>query len=796
MFNLTVAFSQQDSVIYDLANPPSVFPGTEKLSWDFDVASHIVAGTHTYIDNEIDRSIETRKLQWGRDLSSPDSYVKSVSPNRLRFMKILGISTTENKEVQYNTFDAELSSSGAIEKYSNGVDPIVVGETSLYRIYQVRWSVDGEFSGEGLLLTPKNRIVGNVIAVPDADQTPEQLTGLATGIPERSQFARHLAENGFQVLVPVFIDRTVLNQAQHSQQTYRERIHRQAYHMGEHIIGLEVRKIMAAIDWFEDTFSDLKIGVAGYSEGGLLAFYAAAVDERIDVCLVSGYFNDRQETWSEPLYRNVWGLLKEFGDAEIATLIAPRSLIVEHSFVPEYIDQVSNVPLDSSYKKGLSESGFKGRIGTPDYTTVQSEFERIETLVGAQIQRRYLIGEINKPEDFGSEAALHRFSDLMEGGDMKQTSKKPEISVDSRSDFDPEERQKRQYIDIENYLQRKIEISDITRADFFLKQAEPKIDQIRWSTLQYRPYFDPTEFVENSKKYRKYLNEEIFGTFDTGFSIENVHSRLVYETAKYVGYEVILELVADEFYAGGILLLPKDIKGGEKRPVVVCQHGRGGLPQQLVEGDRAYNNAGARLAENGFIVFAPYAPFQGEDRYRWLDRKANTVKKTLFSFIIAQHEGILDWLGTLPFVDERRIGLYGLSYGGEVAIRVPAVLERYSVAICSGDFGHWTRKVADIHFPSTFMNTREWEMPYFNMGNTFSYSELAYLIFPRAFMVERGHFDLVQPDEWVGYEYAKVNYLYDLYNKGSNCDIEYFNGGHAMRNAGTFNFLRKHLEWP
>ena len=82
------------------------------------------------------------------------------------------------------------------------------------------------------------------------------------------------------------------------------------------------------------------------------------------------------------------------------------------------------------------------------------------------------------------------------------------------------------------------------------------------------------------------------------------------------------------------------------------------------------------------------------------------------------------------------------------------------------------------------------------MGNTFSYSELAYLIFPRAFMVERGHFDLVQPDEWVGYEYAKVNYLYDLYNKGSKCDIEYFNGGHAMRNAGTFDFLRKHLDWP
>ena len=68
----------------------------------------------------------------------------------------------------------------------------------------------------------------------------------------------------------------------------------------------------------------LKIGVAGYSEGGLIAFYAAAVDKRIDAVLVSGYFNSRQRVWDEPIYRNVWGLLSEFGDAEIASLIAPR----------------------------------------------------------------------------------------------------------------------------------------------------------------------------------------------------------------------------------------------------------------------------------------------------------------------------------------------------------------------------------------------------------------------------------------------------------------------------------------
>src|SRR5690606_13914066 len=142
------------------------------------------------------------------------------------------------------------SPSGKLEKYAYGNDSILVGETSRYRIYQVRWSVGQEFSGEGLLLTPKQDIHGHIIAVPDADQTPEQLIGMEAGIPDKSQFARHLAEMGYQVLVPVLIDRTILFEGQVSQQTYRERLHRQAYHLGEHLIGLEVRKMMAAIDWF------------------------------------------------------------------------------------------------------------------------------------------------------------------------------------------------------------------------------------------------------------------------------------------------------------------------------------------------------------------------------------------------------------------------------------------------------------------------------------------------------------------------------------------------------------------
>ena len=53
-------------------------------------------------------------------------------------------------------------------------------------------------------------------------------------------------------------------------------------------------------------------------------------------------------------------------------------------------------------------------------------------------------------------------------------------------------------------------------------------------------------------------------------------------------------------------------------------------------------------------------------------------------------------------------------------------------------------------------------MPEFAAGRAVSIMpEMADLIAPRPFQVERGHKDGVAPDEWVGYEYAKVKRLYD-----------------------------------
>ena len=236
-----------------------------------------------------------------------------------------------------------------------------------------------------------------------------------------------------------------------------------------------------------------------------------------------------------------------------------------------------------------------------------------------------------------------------------------------------------------------------------------------------------------------------------------------YDEPKYTGYEVVMDVFPDVI-AYGILLLPKGIKDGEKRPVVVCQHGLEGRPQDVADpkvNNPAYNQFAIRLAERGFITFAPQNLYLFGDRFRTLQRKANPLGKTLFSIIVPQHQQITDWLKTLPQVDPARIAFYGLSYGGKSAMRIPPLVKNYCLSICSADFNEWVWKNASSRSPYSYVWSGEYEIFEFDLGSTFNYAEMAALIAPRPFMVERGHFDGVAPDETVAYEFAKVCNLYD-----------------------------------
>ena len=177
-------------------------------------------------------------------------------------------------------------------------------------------------------------------------------------------------------------------------------------------------------------------------------------------------------------------------------------------------------------------------------------------------------------------------------------------------------------------------------------------------------------------------------------------------------------------------------------------------------------------------------------------RKANPLGETLYSFIVAQHRQSTDWLASLPFVDPERIAFYGLSYGGKTAMRVPALVERYCLSICSGDFNEWIWKCTSLRLPVQLSCHQRIRDVRVDLGNTFNYAEMAGLIAPRPFMVERGHHDGVGIDEWVAYEYAKVRRSTTTCSIADRTTIEFFDGPHTIHGVGTFEFLHEQLNWP
>ena len=762
-------------------------PGTQQLTWpESELADRLMDGAHRFVERQMRQAAKQRSDFWPPRDAAAEEWETTVKDQRQRLKTILGV------------VDQRLPP--RIEYFGNTPERTIAYLQESFHVAQVRWPVlDGVF-GEGLYVSPKNA-VASVVLIPDADQTPEQLLGMAPGVPAESQIARTLIANQVAVLIPTLVGRDKIvtddPRLKRSDQTQREWLYRQAFHMGRHIIGYELQKILAAIDWLEvrhaqerlslerPTSSDAAlarheksdppepIGVAGYGEGAMLAFFATAIDPRINVALVSGYFDSRERVWAEPIYRNVWSRLKYFGDAEIAWLIQPRRLLIEHSAVPAI-------------------TGHKGEWRTPEFDSVRAELQRISGRPGPR-HVQFVHGEHGSTIGPYSQPVVTEFLKSLGVNQVR-----PGVGRihDNRFAFDPRERQQRTVRQIENHVQALVRKSEHVRDRFMLQAIMPEMTRVGWTTRKQHDTYDPQKFIQGTRGFRRRFHEQAIGKFSAQRQPFHARSRVVKTTDKWTAYDVVLD-VHDDLFAWGVLLLPKDLQPGEKRPVVVCQHGRQGVPRDTIDaGKTAYNDFAARLAERGFVTFSPHNLYRGEDRYRWLDRKANTIGCSLFSFIVAQHDQILRWLDAQPFVDGQRIAFYGLSYGGETAVRVPTILQKYCLSICSGDFNQWTRKIAATDQPFSFMRTIEWEMPYWNLGNTFDYAEMTYLMLPRPFMVERGHLDGVGRDRWVAHEFAKVRWLYAQFGLADRVEIEFFQGGHSINGQGTFDFLHKHLKHP
>lgn len=739
-------------------------PGTEPLQMQGDIASDLVAGADRFLLAKTEVARQDREKFWTALKNDLPSYDAAIDDLRNELVQLLGVRDSLAKDTTpYMLTSSDRSS--------------VVGLGEGFEVHRIQWHSFGDCYGRGLMLVPveadgsKRKSRGQVIAIPDCEVTPEQLIGLVPGIKPNSQYARILAENGFEVVVPVLVDRS----ERMPKLSNREWLYRSAFELGRGMIAYEIQELQALIRWMSARKTEAgKIGLIGWGEGGLLSLYTSAIDKNVDATVVSGYFHSRYQLWQEPIDRNVFGLLRHFDDAELLSLIAPRSVTIEAAMGPT-----------AEFAGG---KGAPWRLATPNVSAVRREFDRGKALLPKSVtpDSLQLIVSEEGEGDYGTAETLGALARSLDpNAKLRVTAGSCRVAQAYEKDLDELSK---------DAMQRKIDelnthSQNLLRESHYVRQAGT-VSQLDYSSLE--------AYEKSSTRLRDHFYENVIGRFDDPVLPFRPRSRLFQETDQWTGYEVVLDVYPDVF-AYGLLLVPKGIKEGEKRPVVVCQHGLEGRPQDTIgeKGYAAYKAFSAKLAERGFVTFAPQNLYIFTDRFRTLQRKANPIKKTLFSIITPQHQQIVDWLQTLDFVDGKRIGFYGLSYGGKTAMRVPALVTDYCLSICSADFNEWVDKNASTLNPRSYTFFGEYEIFEFDLGSTFNYAEMASLIAPRPFMVERGHNDGVADDWTVAYEYAKVRHLYAFQLKvPDRTTIEWFDGPHTINGKGTFEFLHKHLDWP
>ena len=312
------------------AEPP--LAGTQPLTPNPDFSAAMVAGIDHFLLQRTEQTRAARVAQWPGDAAAHREHLKSI----------------------VGAVDKRLPCT-TLELVGTTATPALLHESDKVRILRVRWPVLEGVHGEGILIQPKMPPVARIVYIPDADTDPEKLANDAM-----------LSYSNCEIVIPALIDRKTefSRSVRFGIQTnvpHREWIYRQSFIQGRHIIGFEVQKILSLVDYFAAQKDQVPVLVAGLGEGGLLALYAGALDTRISSVYVWGYFGPREGLWSEPIYRNLFGLLREFGDAEIASLIAPRPLVVHHLGFPN---------VDGPPK--AKPAGAQHRRARPDFQTVGS----------------------------------------------------------------------------------------------------------------------------------------------------------------------------------------------------------------------------------------------------------------------------------------------------------------------------------------------------------------------------------------------------------------------------------------
>ena len=281
-------------------------------------------------------------------------------------------------------------------------------------------------------------------------------------------------------------------------------------------------------------------------------------------------------------------------------------------------------------------------------------------------------------------------------------------------------------------------------------------------------------------------------------------TRLLRVTDRFVAYEIVLDTGTGP-PAWGHVLIPRGTRSAVS--AVVAQHGLGGTPADVtgigdeglvVRGDAPapYHAFGAKLAERGYVVFAPYltVPEPQDSLVNPLVMRATWLGEQRARLELIKLRAIVDWLASQAVVDAHRIGYYGLSYGGHAALWIAGLESRLKAVVVSGHFNDWAAKTTALDDERSFMAHPDEDFTVWNATTELTHRELLAAAWPRPTLIEAGSDDPITRPHWFERARAAVEAWAAGWDTPDVVSFDTFDGIHEVAGAATFEFLDRHLQ--
>lgn len=255
------------------------------------------------------------------------------------------------------------------------------------------------------------------------------------------------------------------------------------------------------------------------------------------------------------------------------------------------------------------------------------------------------------------------------------------------------------------------------------------------------------------------------------------------------------------------VLVPKDVRDGERRPAILACHGHGNGKDDVcgidhgergrVEGITNLNYDYARqLVMRGYVVVAPDWRGFGErklggslpprDSCNVLFIKGMLLGANLLTLNVWDAMQSVTYLQSRLDVDPDRIGCVGLSYGGTMTLFASALDERIRCAVVScylNTFESYALGLANFCGAQTPAGLLQYgEM-----------SDVASLIAPRPLLAESGIRDGGFPIDDSRKAATAVRHSYAVAGVPKRFDVDEFDAGHRWSGRKAYDWLEKWL---